>query len=59
MSGVIFPRDCPKDCPHLHSWDMSVDDWTNVCDLLDTQIDDCDMDFIWMLCPRKEGEADG
>ena len=49
-----FPKDCDRNCPHYHAWDMSVDDWTNACDLLKVQIDDCDMDFQWMYCPLKE-----
>ena len=53
-----FHRDCTKECPHFHTWDLSIDDWTNVCDLLKVQIDDCDMDFNWMYCPLKEGEND-
>ncbi len=51
MSDKKFPKDCTKDCPHFHTWDMSVDDWTCVCDLLNTQIDLCDSDFEWMFCP--------
>ena len=58
MSDKKFPKDCTRDCPHYHAWDMSVDDWTNVCDLLKVQIDDCDMDFNWMYCPLKEKEEE-
>lgn len=54
-----FPLDCPRDCPHLHCWDMSVDDWTNVCDVLNEQIDDCDTGFpqsaFLPICPLEEG----
>ena len=57
MSNKKFPKDCTRDCPHYQSWDMSVDDWTNVCDLLKVQIDDCDMDFNWMYCPLEEQES--
>ena len=57
MSDKKFPKDCPRDCPHYHAWDMSVDDWTNACDLLKVQIDDCDMDFKWMYCPLVEQEG--
>ncbi len=57
MSDKKFPKDCERDCPHYHSWDMSVDDWTNACDLLKVQIDDCDMDFKWMYCPLAEQES--
>lgn len=46
-----FPIDCPEDCPHYRRWDMSVDDYTNVCLLLGLQCDDCDSDFIKAKCP--------
>lgn len=48
-----FPKDCPYTCPHYHSWDLSIDDWTCVCDKLGVQIDECDMDFKWMFCPLE------
>ena len=55
MRGKIrmkyFPLDCTIECPHLHTWDMSVDDWTSVCDILKVQVDDCDGDFIRYRCP--------
>ncbi len=57
---IQFPIDCPIDCPHLKAWDMSIDDWTYVCDKLSVQIDGCDMLVKWVLpiCPieRKENE---
>ena len=56
MANKRFPQDCTTECPHFHAWDMSVDDWTCVCDLLKVQIDDCDSDFQWMYCPLKNGE---
>ena len=46
-----FPQDCPFKCPHFRSWDMSIDDYTCVCDLLNAQVDECDMDFDWYYCP--------
>lgn len=46
-----FPLDCTLECPHLHIWDMSVDDWTSVCDILKVQIDDCDTYNIFCRCP--------
>lgn len=49
-----FPKDCTKDCPHYHYWDMSIDDYTNVCDKLDVQVDDCDAYspfYIPLFCP--------
>lgn len=48
-----FPKDCPHTCPHFHAWDLSIDDWTCVCDKLGVQIDECDMDFIWLFCPLE------
>ena len=58
MSG--FPIDCPADCPHLKSWDMSVDDWTYVCDELNVQIDGCDTFNKWFLptCPLEREAKD-
>ena len=54
MSNKRFPRDCTMDWPHYRTWDLSIDDWTCVCDKLGVQIDECDMDFNWMYCPLKE-----
>ena len=51
MANKRFPRDCTTDCPHFKTWDLSVDDWTCVCDKLGVQIDECDMDFSWRYCP--------
>ncbi len=51
----LFPKDCDKSCVHFHTWDMSVDDWTCVCDLLCIQIDECDAyDGLHLLpiCPK-------
>lgn len=56
---IRFPIDCPLDCPHLQAWDMSIDDWTYVCDELKTQIDGCDTFFKSLLpsCPiEQKGE---
>lgn len=46
-----FPLDCTIECPHYKTWDMSVDDWTSVCDILKVQVDDCDGDIIRYRCP--------
>ena len=46
-----FPLDCTTECPHYKTWDMSVDDWTSVCDILKVQVDDCDGDYIRYRCP--------
>lgn len=52
-----FPQDCPVSCPHYRRYDMSVDDYTNICHKLGKQIDDCDQDFMWEYCPLdKEQE---
>ena len=56
MADKKFPQDCTTKCPHFHTWDLSIDDWTCVCDLLKAQVDECDMDFAWMYCPLKEDE---
>ena len=49
-----FPKDCwHKRCPYFHFWDMSVDDITCVCDKLHKQIDACDEDFVFMVCPLE------
>lgn len=48
-----FPVDC-RGCTHYHSWDMSVDDWTNVCDILNAQVDDCDIEWtLRIICPLE------
>ena len=57
MIDKRFPRDCTDKCPHFHAWDMSVDDWTCVCDLLGMKIDECDVDYKWEICPLNEGEC--
>lgn len=46
-----FPLDCTIDCPHYKTWDMSVDDWTSICDILKVQVDDCDGWIIRYRCP--------
>lgn len=51
---TMFPRDCPRDCTHFHAWDMSIDDWTCVCDLLHCQIDVCDEDYQQVRCPLNK-----
>ena len=51
---TMFPRDCPRDCPHFRAWDMSIDDWTCRCDLLNVQIDECDMDYQRVRCPLDD-----
>ena len=48
---VWFPVDC-KGCDNLISYDMSIDDWTNICKVNNMQIDDCDIDFLWSRCPK-------
>jgi len=52
-----FPKDCTIDCPHFHCWDLSIDDYTNVCDKLGVQVDDCDAYspfYIPLFCPLED-----
>ena len=56
MKDIRFPQDCPIECPHLETWDMSIDDWTSICDLLKVQIDNCDCIYNWIECPLTENE---
>ena len=52
-----FPNDCTIECEYYYdTWDMSVDDWTNVCLLLKMQVDDSDMDYINFPCPLNQDE---
>lgn len=54
-----FPKDCTKNCPYYKRWDLSVDDYTNVCDKLHIQVDDYDAYspfYIPRLCPLAESE---
>ena len=54
-----FPKDCwGKNCPHFHTWDMSVDDLCCYCELLEMECDACDEDWSFFLCP-KDGDNDG
>ena len=49
-----FPKDCDVDCPYFMQWDLSVDDYTNVCTKLGLQVDDMDAYspfYIPCLCP--------
>ena len=54
MSSKHFPKDCDEDCPYFISYDLSVDDYTNVCTKLGLQIDDMDAYgpfYIPIFCP--------
>ena len=56
-----FPENCTKECPYYHSWDLSIDDYTNVCDKLHIQVDDCDAYgslYVPILCPLDEKEEE-
>lgn len=46
----IFPRDC-HGCENFISYDMSIDDITNICKINGMQIDDCDRYFQCSKCP--------
>ena len=37
-----FPRDC-EGCKNYLCYDMSIDDYTNVCSKHKWQVDDCDL----------------
>lgn len=37
----IFPKDC-NGCKHFYSYDLSIDDYTNVCKKNGWQVDDID-----------------
>lgn len=38
-------------------WDLSIDDYTHVCDKLGKQTDECDYGFgLFLLCPLEENE---
>lgn len=46
----IFPKDC-HGCENFISYDMSIDDITNICKVNGMQIDDCDRYFQCSKCP--------
>lgn len=55
----FFPKKCTNECPYYHWWDISIDDYTNVCDKLHVQVDDCDADgpfYVLILCLLAESE---
>ena len=56
MANIRFPINCPISCPHHRCWDMSIDDYTHVCDVLHMQIDDYDCGFTAFLpfCPIED-----
>lgn len=57
MKKLIFPRDCwSAECPHFHAWDMSIDDYTCVCDKLMLQVDACDEWMFGRACPLYKEE---
>lgn len=59
MNIKKFPIDCNSDCPYLRQWDLSIDDWTNVCTKLKTQIDDIDAYGVnagLPLCPLEQNK---
>jgi hypothetical protein len=57
-----FPNDCSS-CDKFISYDMSVDDWTNICTYDNSRVDDCDLDYHFKLChanyKNKHVENDG
>lgn len=46
----LFPNDC-RGCEHLMRYDLSVDDWTNICTFNGMCIDDCDTYYLKSICP--------
>ena len=55
----LFPRDCPKECPHFRMWDLSIDDYVFACTKLNLQIDGCDIFHSFLpFCPLEEEEND-
>jgi len=46
-----FPKDC-KDCPYYTYYDMSIDDYTSICEINGMHIDDCDTHFQSFECPN-------
>lgn len=57
MSSKYFPKDCEETCPNFRRWDLSIDDYTNVCEKLRIQVDDMDAYgpfYIPFLCPLNE-----
>lgn len=53
---IKFPWDC-KDCPLLHTYDLSVDDLTHVCLWSKAQVDDCDT-YISAMCPLEKHDLE-
>jgi hypothetical protein len=52
MSDIkMFPTDC-YGCENFISYDMSVDDWTNICKANGMQVDDCDWAYGRFSCPE-------
>lgn len=55
-----FPKDCSDNCPYFHRWDLSVDDYTNICDKLGIQVDDMDAYgpfYLPRFCPLNNYEG--
>ena len=57
MANKRFPHDC-QGCKHYVHYDMSVDDWTSICDYMHTQVDDCDSDNMWCYCTLSEQQKE-
>ena len=52
--GRRFPQDCPEKCLHFHAWGTSVDNGVCVCDVLNIQVKEKEMDFDWHSCPLPD-----
>lgn len=60
MTRKYFPKDCEKTCPYFRRWDLSVDDYTNVCEKLGIQLDDMyaySPFYTPIFCPLKDSEV--
>ncbi len=47
----IFPFDC-KGCKYYIRYDLSVDDYTNICKADNIFVDDCDANIRWDFCHK-------
>ena len=59
MANRYFPKDCLQNCPHYTCYDLSIDDYTNICSKLNLQVDDCDAYgpmYIPRFCPLSDEE---
>lgn len=53
----VFPKDC-NGCKHFISYDLSIDDYTNICKKHGWQVDDMDVYGIFSAL-NKRFKVDG